>query len=124
MDLQMIKKMCENREGGLKKLAADIGMSEANLHRCINNNKIQASDLENISLLLNVRIGIFFGESCIEDDEIQKLKSEIEHLKGLQSIQNGDKLYELWSKFMANQQQYHEIMKDMALIYASRIDDK
>lgn len=63
MNLEAIKKFSEKREGGLKKLAADIGMSEQNLHRCIRNNKIQAVDLENIALLLNVDIRIFFDES-------------------------------------------------------------
>ncbi len=63
MNLEAIKKFSEKREGGLKKLAADIGMSEQNLHRCIRNNKIQAVDLENIALLLKVDIRIFFDES-------------------------------------------------------------
>lgn len=56
MNLQLIKKMCENREGGLKKLAMDINMSEANLHRCLNNNKIQATDfsfIPNLFVLIN-----------------------------------------------------------------------
>lgn len=35
-------------------------MSEPNLHRCIRENKIQASDLEKISLLLGLDIRIFF----------------------------------------------------------------
>lgn len=35
MDLSSIRKLSESREGGLKKLASDIGMSEANLHRCM-----------------------------------------------------------------------------------------
>ncbi len=61
MNLEAIRKFSEKREGGLKKLAADIGMSEQNLHRCIRNNKIQAADLEKISLLLNVDIRIFFN---------------------------------------------------------------
>lgn len=38
-------------------------MSEANLHRCVNNNKIQAADLEKIALLLKVNIGTFFDEA-------------------------------------------------------------
>lgn len=60
MDLQKIKLFCENREGGVKKLASDIGMSEANLHRCIRNNQIQAGDLECIAYHLNVDISEFF----------------------------------------------------------------
>ena len=63
MNLEMIKFFSEKRDGGLKKLAADIGMSEQNLHRCIRNNKIQAADLENIASLLNVDICTFFKSS-------------------------------------------------------------
>lgn len=63
MNLEVIKKLSENRDGGLKKLAVDVGMSEQNLHRCIRNNKIQASDLETISVLLNVDIRVFFDET-------------------------------------------------------------
>lgn len=62
MNLEAIRKFSENRVGGLKKLAVDVGMSEQNLHRCIRNNKIQAADLENIALLLNVDIRVFFDE--------------------------------------------------------------
>lgn len=62
MDLEPIRRMSENRSGGLKKLATDIGMSEQNLHRCIRNNKIQAADLEKIALLLKVDIRTFFNE--------------------------------------------------------------
>lgn len=62
MNLEAIKNFSEKRDGGLKKLAADIGMSEQNLHRCIRNNKIQAADLEKIALLLKVDIRIFFDE--------------------------------------------------------------
>lgn len=65
MNLEAIKKFSEKREGGLKKLATDIGMSEQNLHRCIRNNKIQAADLENIALLLKVDIRIFFDEEIL-----------------------------------------------------------
>lgn len=62
MDLSAIRKLSEKRAGGMRKLASDIGMSEANLHRCVNNNKIQAADLEKIAILLNVDICVFFEE--------------------------------------------------------------
>lgn len=76
MNLDAIKKFSEKREGGLKKLAADIGMSEQNLHRCIRNNKIQAADLENIALLLKVDIRVFF------DEEILSLPNNLVETKG------------------------------------------
>jgi DNA-binding Xre family transcriptional regulator len=60
MNLQLIKNYCESRQGGLKQLAEDCNMSEANLHRCIRLNKIQASDLEKIASLLKVSVSVFF----------------------------------------------------------------
>lgn len=63
MYLEKIRKLSEKRNGGLKKLAIDIGMSEQNIHRCINNNKIQAGDLEKIAALLNVPISYFFDDT-------------------------------------------------------------
>lgn len=62
MDLSIIRNLSEKRVGGMRKLASDIGMSEANLHRCVNNNKIQAADLEKIALLLKIDIRVFFDE--------------------------------------------------------------
>lgn len=64
MDLSAIKFYCERREGGIKKLASDIGMSEPNLHRCIRLNKIQAADLENIATILGVDIRVFFDDQA------------------------------------------------------------
>lgn len=55
--------LSERYNGGLKRLAYDIGMSEANLHRCINKNKIQASDLEKIANCLGVDVVTFFDLS-------------------------------------------------------------
>lgn len=64
MQLQTIKDYCEKRAGGVKQLAKDAGMSEANLHRCIRLNQIQAGDLEKIARLLNVSVSIFFDEAA------------------------------------------------------------
>ncbi len=72
MNLMVIRKLSERYEGGLKKLAQDIGMSEANLHRCINNNKIQAADLEEIAIKLDVDIRVFFDSSAIKNDSQNK----------------------------------------------------
>lgn len=68
MNLQLIKKLAEKHEGGLKRLASEIGMSEANLHRCINHNRIQAGDLEMIAITLNADIRLFFDVSAIKYD--------------------------------------------------------
>lgn len=82
MDLNVIKKLAEKRVGGLKKLAADIGMSEANLHRCINNNKMQGGDLEQIASIFGVSVDVFFdsnAEVYVNDVmDLDKIKSYIE----------------------------------------------
>lgn len=62
MDLQPIRKLTEKYRGGLRQLAYDIDMTEANLHRCINKNRIQASDLEKIAKCLDVPVSYFFDE--------------------------------------------------------------
>jgi DNA-binding Xre family transcriptional regulator len=92
MNLLKIKELAENRAGGLKKLAKDIGMSEANLHRCINANKIQANDLEKVSSIFNVPVGYFFDEvskSGGNTEIISELKQEIGRLNNM--IADGSK---------------------------------
>jgi DNA-binding Xre family transcriptional regulator len=76
MNLEIVRKLSENRGGGLKKLAADVRMSEQNLHRCIRNNKIQAADLEKIAFLLKADIRIFF------DDEVSRLSNNTVETNG------------------------------------------
>lgn len=68
MNLMVLRTLGDSYDGGLKKLAQDINMSEANLHRCINVNKIQAGDLEQIAIKLNVDIRIFFDQMAIKND--------------------------------------------------------
>ncbi len=70
MDLQKVRRLAEAYSGGMRKLASDIGMSEANLHRCVRENKIQAGDLEKIAHALQVHIGYFFDEELTIDQYI------------------------------------------------------
>ena len=75
MNLMVVRTLSERYDGGLKKLAQYIGMSEANLHRCINNNKIQASDLEQIAIKLDVDVRVFFDSAAIKNDSQDSLVS-------------------------------------------------
>lgn len=79
MNLEIIRTLSEKRDGGLKKLAIDAGMSEQNLHRCIRNNKMQASDLETIAILLGADISVFFDSRdkinfSNNNDDLHQLK--------------------------------------------------
>lgn len=107
MNLELIKKLSEKYNGGLKKLSADIGMSEQNLHRCIRYNKIQASDLENIAMMLNVDIRVFFDSKFMEygnntTTNITKIND------------NGNReLVELCKSLVANFQQRDDVMNKL-----------
>lgn len=69
MNLQVIKHKVEEKRypGGIKGLAESVGMTEQNLHRCIRENKIQAQNLERISLQLEVPITEFFDERNVTE---------------------------------------------------------
>ncbi len=90
MNLEKIRRASEKYKGGLKHLASDIGMSEANLHRCISNNKIQAGDLEKIASLLGVSILTFFDEEPSQNaiasgkNSIAAVNSEVNGNKALE----------------------------------------
>ena len=64
MNLQQIKIIAETKKIPFKNLAKAIGMSEANLHRCVRENRIAAQDLEKIAAQLRVPIARFFDESA------------------------------------------------------------
>ena len=80
MNLELIRTLTEKYPGGLSRLASDIGMSEANLHRCININKIQAGNLEAIAARLKVDIRLFFDKQTfksVKDSELIDLCKQL-----------------------------------------------
>lgn len=109
MNLSIIRNLCEKRAGGMRQLAYDIGMSEANLHRCVNNNKIQAADLEQIALKMQVDIRIFF------DDRLMALADNIDTDKSvIENIDNKNKeLINLCKELVSNFQQRDDVMNKL-----------
>ena len=109
MNLGLIRSLCEKRAGGMRQLASDIGMSEANLHRCVNNNKIQAADLEKIALKLRVDIRQFF------DDEVKALANNTDtHTPAsMPIIDDNRELIELCKSLVANFQQRDDVMNKL-----------
>ena len=59
MKLIRIKQLSQKRNGGLTKVAADIGMNVSNLHRCVNINDMKASDLERVAQIFGVPVSYF-----------------------------------------------------------------
>ena len=64
MNLERIRALGLKRPGGIKKLAADVDMSDVNLFRCIREGSIKAQDLERIARALNVSITEFFPDDA------------------------------------------------------------
>ena len=108
MNLGLIRNLCEKRAGGMRQLASDIGMSEANLHRCVNNNKIQAADLEQIALKLRVDIRKFFS------NEVQSLANNTDTTVSANvSVDDNKELIELCKSLVANFQQHDDVMNKL-----------
>lgn len=63
MNLFEIKNVAIKKQVPIKTLATDINMSDANLHKCIRDNRIEAGDLEKIAMILETPIEIFFDEA-------------------------------------------------------------
>lgn len=113
MDLGLIRHLCEKRAGGMRQLASDIGMSEANLHRCVNNNKIQASDLEQIAVMLNVDIRLFFNE------EVRALadNTDSHNFASVPVVDENKELIELCKSLVANFKQRDEVMNKLVSMF-------
>lgn len=109
MNLGLIRNLCEKRAGGMRQLASDIGMSEANLHRCVNNNKIQAADLEQIALTLRVDIRLFFN------DEVKALanSTDTQPPMSMSIIEDNRELIDLCKSLVANYQQRDDVMNKL-----------
>lgn len=104
MNLEIIRELSVRYNGGIRKLAQDINMSESNLHRCINHNQIQASHLEQIAQRLQVPVSLFF------DNQPGVLQS-IERIRFTQSLndlrQQSQKLTDMIQQITENINQNH-----------------
>jgi len=75
MVLSEIKKIAEEREKALSKIAVQIGMSPNNLHKCIRDNRMEAGQLEKIAEILDVSVLVFFDEGInLIASEVRKKK--------------------------------------------------
>lgn len=113
-------------DGNKAKFAAKVGITPQLVSNWLDRNTFNAEALfagcEGVSAswLLTGDGNMLDIQNDNNTDEIDNLKSEIERLRALKTPQGNDKLYELWMRFMANQAQYQEIMKEMATIYGNK----
>ena len=101
MILSRIKKVAEEKKITLKSIADEIGMTTANLHKCVKANRIEAGDLEMIAKVLSVPITCFFDEDepvhSAKDSEIIEiqrkyialLEKRLEEIEGRETRQAG-----------------------------------
>ena len=63
MNLSNIKKIAESKRITLTSICNEIGMTTANLHKCIRENRIEAGALEKIAQVLEVPINCFYDNT-------------------------------------------------------------
>lgn len=99
MNLLTIKNYCRAYPGGLRALASTIGMTEANLHRCIQKNKISANDLESIAIALKVNVSSFFSDEAVNGGN-DATSAESRRIKDLESaLADKEKIINLYERF-------------------------
>lgn len=106
MNLQKIKELCEKKNYKLNQLAADINMSETNLHRCIRNNNIQAPDLEKIAIRLDVPINAFFDEAPEEGYKIEQHNTAV----GEKAMEYMTKLLDEKDKVLIEKERFIQVL--------------
>lgn len=109
MNLGGIKRFGKNRSGGLKKLAADIGMSEQICIDVLGITKYKQMFLEQIALKLNVDILQFF------DDEVKALANSLDTqtYERMPIKDDNRELIELCKSLVANFQQRDDVMSKL-----------
>lgn len=100
MNLLKIKILLEDNKKSINWLSREIGMSNQNLYKCFEKNRIEANDLEKIAKILEVPITYFFNEdetipkNKITTDESsisnEKLLNEIKYLEQSLEFQNNE----------------------------------
>jgi len=75
MNLLKIKKLVEENRRTMVWLSGQIGMTNQNLYKCIEKNRIEAAALEKISNIFDVPITYFFNESIPDGNKITNTNS-------------------------------------------------
>lgn len=75
MNLIKVRKILEEKKLTINWLSKEIGMSNQNLYKCFEKNRIEAGDLEKIAQVLEVHISCFFDDTIPQTGH--KIKNNI-----------------------------------------------
>lgn len=127
MNISVLHQLLEQQDASMGEIAEAIGMSKANLYRCIREETIKAQDLEAIARVLGISILTFFPEDAArtnadvaignksiasfnaatihvgarQDAERERLKSEIARLKDrISHLESQAELYEAQARHL------------------------
>lgn len=113
MNISKLQKSIEI--SGLKKveIAEKCGFSRATLDAALRGDDVKVSTIEKLASVLEVPVGEFFN-----DNEVFGVRQTYnENLNDVSSLMS------ILSRFLRNQEQYQDIMKDMMKVY-ERINNK
>lgn len=113
LNINKIKIAIENSRMTQDDIAKKGGFSRTTLNNLLNGADVKISTVVNLSEVLGIPASEFFS-----DEEASTFRTDYKESKNDVSI-----LMAILSRFLRNQEQYQEIMKDMMAIY-ERINSK
>lgn len=122
MNYSKLKILAESKNYMIKDLAKELGMTSNGLKRSVEGNNLTAEKIEMLCKLLDISPNELFdwygSDFCFSNIKEPKINEKFNS-----SNTDLDSLMNILSRFLKNQEQYHEIMKDMMAIY-ERINNK
>lgn len=120
--------VCEKTDGNVRVFADILGIKQQTLNRIFNRdprNGKYPSVSDEIKAALKSKLGLdelwlFSGseqDGDVPADDTTALLAEIERLKGLKLPTEKDKVMDIWLRYMENQRQHNEIMREMVELY-------
>jgi transcriptional regulator with XRE-family HTH domain len=113
LNINKIKIAIESSRMTQDEIAKKGGFSRTTLNNLLNGADVKISTVVNLSEVLGIPASEFFS-----DDDAPNIRTDYKQSKNDVSILMG-----ILSRFLRNQEQYQEIMKDMMAIY-ERINEK
>jgi transcriptional regulator with XRE-family HTH domain len=108
MNISKLKKAIEKSNLTNKEIAERCGFSSTTLYGMLKGDDVKISTVEKIASVLGVPVGEFFTDG--EQPSSVRVNYD-DNRNDVTTLMN------ILSRFLRNQEQYHDIMKDMMAIY-------